>query len=61
MVLCLKSAEALVAMLLGEDESLASWFPNSFRITEERLRVPFEGRRNAEQPPQELLDTKSRL
>ncbi|PVH91241.1 FAD dependent oxidoreductase-like protein [Periconia macrospinosa] len=46
MVLCLKSAEALVKMIRGEGsmEGL-EWFPKSFLITEERLaKCEFRGR-----------------
>jgi glycine/D-amino acid oxidase-like deaminating enzyme len=46
MVLCLKSAEALVSMLL--DGERPEWFPESFLISEKRLerikRAGFGGR-----------------
>ena len=42
MVLCWKSAEALVEMMQGRDgDELASWFPAAFRISEERLAQRF--------------------
>jgi glycine/D-amino acid oxidase-like deaminating enzyme len=42
MVLCLKSAEALVKIMGGEKPD---WFPASFLITEERLeKCSFSGR-----------------
>lgn len=47
MVLCLKSAEALVEMISGrgEDAARPEWFPNSFLINEERLgKCRFRGR-----------------
>ncbi|KAI4862758.1 FAD dependent oxidoreductase [Hypoxylon rubiginosum] len=47
MVLCWMCARALVAMMeggAGADEKLDSWFPEVFKITEERLRLTFKGR-----------------
>jgi glycine/D-amino acid oxidase-like deaminating enzyme len=47
MVLCLKSAQALVQMMGSRngDDSVHEWFPESFLITEERLRTcQFRGR-----------------
>lgn len=47
MVLCWMCARALVTMMEGgtdEDEKLNSWFPEIFKITEERLRLTFKGR-----------------
>ncbi|KAH7069159.1 FAD dependent oxidoreductase [Paraphoma chrysanthemicola] len=48
MVLCLKSAEALVSMLLGQGKP--AWFPASFVVSEERLgrvrKRGFGGRRD---------------
>ncbi|KAI0178752.1 FAD dependent oxidoreductase [Hypoxylon sp. FL1284] len=49
MVLCWMCARALVTMMqdgAGADDELSSWFPEVFRITEERLRLAFKGRRN---------------
>ncbi|KAF1990831.1 FAD dependent oxidoreductase [Aulographum hederae CBS 113979] len=43
MVLCLKSAEALVKMVLGDEERELEWFPQSFRVSEERLEKKFGG------------------
>jgi glycine/D-amino acid oxidase-like deaminating enzyme len=37
MVLCLKSAEALVHMLFGDPSKNYDWFPEAFRLTEKRL------------------------
>jgi glycine/D-amino acid oxidase-like deaminating enzyme len=50
MVMCLKSAEALVHMMFCDkrccDKGEMDWFPSSFGITEERLNeVKFEGRK----------------
>lgn len=45
MVLCLKSAEALVEMIHGTDANRLEWFPNSFIIGEERIqKCTFRGR-----------------
>ncbi|KXX75395.1 D-amino acid dehydrogenase [Madurella mycetomatis] len=44
MVLCWMCARALVDMMEGRDgEQLREWFPDVFRITEERLALRFEG------------------
>jgi glycine/D-amino acid oxidase-like deaminating enzyme len=52
MVLCLKSAEALVTMIEeGGNEGVPEWFPESFLITEERLRkCKFRGRTDMQVP-----------
>ncbi|OIW24542.1 DAO-domain-containing protein [Coniochaeta ligniaria NRRL 30616] len=45
MVLCWKCAEALVEMMEGRDgEELGEWFPEVFRLTEERMGKRFQGR-----------------
>ncbi|KAI1387554.1 FAD dependent oxidoreductase [Hypoxylon trugodes] len=45
MVLCWMCARALVRMMNGgDDDELDSWFPEEFRITEERLHLDFHGR-----------------
>ncbi|KAI0133468.1 FAD dependent oxidoreductase [Xylariales sp. AK1849] len=45
MVLCWMCARALVSMIQGhDDEELQQWFPDIFRVTEERLNLPFQGR-----------------
>jgi len=44
MVLCFLCAQALVAMMSGEEKELETWFPDAFRVTEERLRTRFVGR-----------------
>ncbi|KAL0934132.1 FAD dependent oxidoreductase [Colletotrichum truncatum] len=43
MVMCWMCAKALVAMLTG-GEDLESWFPEVFRITQERMTERFKGR-----------------
>ncbi|KAK4182826.1 putative fad dependent oxidoreductase [Podospora australis] len=44
MVLCWKSAEGLVEMMEERDgEGLREWFPDAFRISEERLGKKFRG------------------
>lgn len=53
MVLCLKSAEALVHMLYGDRRDDYIWFPESFMISESRLRnTMFEGRKGMKAPPE---------
>ncbi|KAK4145572.1 FAD dependent oxidoreductase [Dichotomopilus funicola] len=48
MVLCWMCAKALVAMMDGRDgDELREWFPDVFRITEERLALEFQGRLDA--------------
>ncbi|RVX71509.1 hypothetical protein B0A52_05081 [Exophiala mesophila] len=44
MVLCFLCARALADMVLGKDDGLPEWFPNTYRVTEERLRKRFTGR-----------------
>lgn len=42
MVLCWMSAKALVEMMQGRDDAeLASWFPDAFRLTRERMKKRF--------------------
>lgn len=46
MVWCLKAAEALVAMMLGDDASahkVNQWFPSAARLTEGRMQMKFRG------------------
>ncbi|KAK3347152.1 FAD dependent oxidoreductase [Lasiosphaeria hispida] len=46
MVLCWVCAKALVEMMEGRDgEELETWFPEVFRVSEERMAKRFEGRR----------------
>ena len=53
MVLCLKCAEALTHMVLNDDNCTYEWFPESFKITEKRLKeVVFEGRKGMKVPPE---------
>lgn len=48
MVLCWMCARALVEMMEGRDgEELRVWFPDAFRITDERLAQRFQGRLDA--------------
>lgn len=52
MVLCWMCAKAMVEMMQGRDDAeLDSWFPNAFRITEERLHKRFQGRLHTTAPP----------
>lgn len=41
MVWCLKSAEALVEMMAGND--VDEWFPQASRVTETRMKAKFTG------------------
>jgi hypothetical protein len=53
MVLCLKSAEALTHMLCGDKRDAYDWFPESFVISEKRLReTVFKGRKGMKAPPE---------
>lgn len=46
MVLCFLCAKALVHIIKGEDgKDLKEWFPESFRITHERTKIQFKGRK----------------
>jgi glycine/D-amino acid oxidase-like deaminating enzyme len=47
MVLCFLCAKALVQIMCHDGKELDSWFPQSFRITEERMQKPFRGRLHA--------------
>lgn len=45
MVLCFLCANAVTQMIRGrDDEKLSEWFPNAYRVTEERLQKKFQGR-----------------
>ena len=50
MVWCLKSAEALVGMMTGSVREVEKWFPKCAWMSEERMRVKFEGRRDLRKP-----------
>ena len=55
MVLCFKSAEALVKIFYGEDKpELDDWFPKAFRISEERTKRTFRGRLHTKTKPMDL-------
>lgn len=43
MVMCFLCAKALVSMVSGKGESLNSWFPDAFRLSEERMKKKFTG------------------
>jgi glycine/D-amino acid oxidase-like deaminating enzyme len=52
MVLCWKSASALVEMMEGKDgQEPVAWFPSVFRVSEDRLAKTFEGRLHASAMP----------
>jgi glycine/D-amino acid oxidase-like deaminating enzyme len=44
MVLCWMCARALVKMMGGKEDELKAWFPDVFRVGEERLALTFRGR-----------------
>lgn len=44
MVLCWLCGKALAEMINGEEEGLEEWFPDAFRVTKERMEIPFMGR-----------------
>jgi glycine/D-amino acid oxidase-like deaminating enzyme len=44
MVLCFMCAKALVAMIGGEEEKIRSWFPEVFKVSQERMEKKFVGR-----------------
>lgn len=44
MVLCFMCARALVTMMSGEEEKIENWFPEAFKVSEERLKKKFAGR-----------------
>jgi len=51
MVLCLFAAQALTAMMSGDDgNELDRWLPKAFRLTEERLKPRFQGRLHTTTP-----------
>ena len=51
MVLCFQVAKALVTMMDGgDDEQLRNWFPQSFRMSEDRLKQKFRGRLHEKSP-----------
>lgn len=43
MVLCWLCAKALAAMVTGEVEGLGEWFPEAFKVTQERMDLPWHG------------------
>lgn len=53
MVLCLKCAEALGHMIFGDKREKYDWFPESFEISEKRLKkTMFEGKAGLKAPPE---------
>lgn len=57
MVWCLKAAEALVERMLGGEEAMSKlneWFPKSAWISEERMKVQFEGRTDLKAPEERV-------
>lgn len=60
MVLCLLCSEAVAAMIEGkDDDSLKSWFPDCYRVTEQRMGKVFEGpKKTLNVPPNTSLEAK---
>lgn len=58
MVLCLKCGEALVDLMIGGEgkDKLDEWFPEAFRMTDERLGKKFVGRLNMKPPGEAIFD-----
>ncbi|KAJ9612229.1 hypothetical protein H2200_003826 [Cladophialophora chaetospira] len=53
MVLCFLCAQAVTSMIEGKDgEELNSWFPECYRVTEQRMGKKFEGRIKAAGAPE---------
>ncbi|KAI4233574.1 MAG: hypothetical protein L6R40_007025 [Gallowayella cf. fulva] len=51
MVLCFLTAQALVTMIDGsKDQELKEWFPQAFRMSEDRLQHKFQGRLHEKTP-----------
>ncbi|KAL9600241.1 MAG: hypothetical protein Q9179_003283 [Wetmoreana sp. 5 TL-2023] len=51
MVLCFLTAQALVTMMKGEeDDGFNTWFPRTFRMSEDRLKHKFHGRLHEKTP-----------
>lgn len=64
MVWCLKAAEALVEMMVGDAAArrkVEEWFPNSARISKERMQVKFEGRKDLRKPEEPETGVSSKL
>lgn len=60
MVLCLLAAQALTAMMSGDDgDDLDRWFPKAFRMTAKRLKGRFRGRLHTMTPKN--LEIKSQV
>jgi glycine/D-amino acid oxidase-like deaminating enzyme len=53
MVLCFLCARAVTTMIEGKDgDELSSWFPDCYRVTDERMGKKFEGRLRASGAPE---------
>ncbi|EXJ62800.1 hypothetical protein A1O7_03240 [Cladophialophora yegresii CBS 114405] len=53
MVLCFLCAKAVTTMIEGKDgDELSSWFPDCYRVTEERMGKKFQGRIKASGAPE---------
>ena len=54
-VLCFLCAKAVTAMIEGRDgEELRSWFPECYRVTEERMSKVFQGRLKSSGAPEPI-------
>ncbi|CAF9909991.1 hypothetical protein IMSHALPRED_008524 [Imshaugia aleurites] len=54
MVLCFESTRALCEIMTKDDGALDQWFPQSFRVTRDRMKRKFRGRLHAKVPPMDL-------
>ncbi|KAI6820925.1 FAD dependent oxidoreductase [Hortaea werneckii] len=64
MVWCLKSAEALVGMMVGdkaEQKVIRHWFPQSSVVTADRMRATFTGRKDLRAPGETEFGERARL
>ncbi|KAI7162821.1 FAD dependent oxidoreductase [Hortaea werneckii] len=64
MVWCLKSAEALVGMMIGDEAErkvIRHWFPQSSVVTAERMRGRFTGRKDLRAPGEAEFGERAKL
>ncbi|KAL8838060.1 MAG: hypothetical protein Q9170_002296 [Blastenia crenularia] len=51
MILCLHTAQALITMINGQDDAhFNEWFPQPYRMSEDRLKQKFKGRLHEKAP-----------
>ncbi|TKA74704.1 hypothetical protein B0A55_05095 [Friedmanniomyces simplex] len=64
MVWCLKAAEALVEMMIGDEaaqRAVDEWFPRSARMSRDRMGCKFRGRKDLRAPGEAEFGERSRL